>query len=109
MEVVGEEGIAIDEMTIYLKAELYDFSYLQQNSFDKEDAYCPLERQFPLFKLINRIFDMKLHFQSHDDARKYFLHLQNQIKNMNFLAFNSDPYKAAYASVEKLLDKGEAE
>ena len=50
MEVVGEEGTAIDDMIVYLKAELYDFSYLQQNSFDKEDAYCPLERQIPLFQ-----------------------------------------------------------
>ncbi len=43
MEVVGEEGTALEDMIIYLKAELYDFSYLQQNAFDKEDAYCPLE------------------------------------------------------------------
>ena len=28
MEVVGEEGISLDDMVIYLKAELYDFSYL---------------------------------------------------------------------------------
>ena len=51
MEVVGEEGTAIEDMIIYLKAELYDFSYLQQNAFDKEDAYCPLKRQIPLFQL----------------------------------------------------------
>ncbi len=56
MEVVGEEGIAIDDMVIYLKAELYDFSYLQQNAFDKEDAYCPLTRQIVLFQLMNKIF-----------------------------------------------------
>ncbi len=43
MEVVGEEGTALEDMIIYLKAELYDFSYLQQNAFDKEDAYCPLK------------------------------------------------------------------
>ena len=49
MEVVGEEGTASDEMIIYLKAELYDLSYLQQNAFDTEDAYCPLKRQMKLF------------------------------------------------------------
>ena len=31
MEVVGEEGIVLNDMVTYLKAELYDFSYLQQN------------------------------------------------------------------------------
>lgn len=104
MEVVGEEGTAIDEMIIYLKAELYDFSYLQQNSFDKEDAYCPLERQIPLFKLINKVFDKQFYFQSHDEARKYFLQLQNQIKNMNFVAFNSDQYRSSFAAIEQFID-----
>ena len=41
MEVVGEEGISFNDMITYLKSELYEFSYLQQNAFDKEDAYCP--------------------------------------------------------------------
>jgi len=104
MEVVGEEGTAINDMIIYLKAELYDFSYLQQNSFDKEDAYCPLDRQIPLFKLINRIFDKKFVFATQDEARKYFLQLQNQIKNMNFLPFNSEQYRHAFAAIEQAID-----
>ncbi len=104
MEVVGEEGTAIDDMVVYLKAELYDFSYLQQNSFDAEDAYCPLERQIPLFKLINKVFDKQFTFATHDAARKYFLQLQNQIKNMNFLAFNSDNYRGSFAAVEQFID-----
>ena len=33
MEVVGEEGIALEDMMIYLKAELYDFSYLAAECF----------------------------------------------------------------------------
>lgn len=105
MEVVGEEGIALEDMLIYLKAELFDFSYLQQNAFDKEDAYCPLERQIPLFKLINQIFDAEFHFQSHDEARHYFLTLQNAIKNMNFIPFKSEKYKTTFASIESQVEK----
>lgn len=104
MEVVGEEGTAIDDMIVYLKSELYDFSYLQQNSFDKEDAYCPMDRQIPLFQLINKIFLKKFHFATHDEARKYFLQLQNQIKNMNFLALNSDQYRHTFAEIEKNVE-----
>jgi V/A-type H+/Na+-transporting ATPase subunit A len=101
MEVVGEEGTAIDDMIIYLKSELYDFSYLQQNAFDKEDAYCPLKRQIELFKLINQIFDTRFKFHTHDEARQFFLSLQNQIKNMNFLAFHSHEYKHAFKKIEE--------
>lgn len=103
MEVVGEEGIALKDLYIYLKAELYDFSYLQQNAFDKEDAYCPLKRQIPLFQLINRIFDTPFNFRTHDDARQFFLGLQNQIKNMNFMPFESVQYRQAFAAVEETI------
>lgn len=105
MEVVGEEGIAIRDMVIYLKSELYDFAYLQQNAFDKEDAYCPLERQVPLFKLIGKVFESEFNFATHDEARSFFLALQNEIKNMNFMPFNSEQYHGAYAKLTEKIEK----
>jgi V/A-type H+-transporting ATPase subunit A len=106
MEVVGEEGTAIEDMVVYLKAELYDFSYLQQNAFDKEDAYCPLSRQVSLFELIKMVFLKDFVFQTHDEARQYFLNLQNKIKNMNFLSFNSDEYRKTYKEIVDMIHKG---
>lgn len=104
MEVVGEEGTSIDDLVTYLKAELYDFSYLQQNAFDKEDAYCPLKRQIPLFQLIHSIFKRHWNFTTHDDARQFLLTLQNQIKNLNTLAFNSQNYREHLKTIENLMD-----
>lgn len=103
MEVVGEEGIALDDMILFLKSDLYEFCYLQQNAFDKEDAYCPIQRQVELFKLILKIFDGNFAFDSHDEARSFFLNIQNEIKNMNFLPFHSPRYKEVHAEVEKKL------
>ena len=100
MEVVGEEGISLEDLIIYLKSELYEFCYLQQNAFDKEDAYCPLHRQFPLFNLIQKIFAAKFTFDNKDEARNYFLSLQNDIKNMNFMAFDKEEYKKAYQTID---------
>ena len=105
MEVVGEEGIALSELQIYLKGELYDFSYLQQNAFDKEDAYCPLKRQISLFLLINEIFDLQFEFNSHDEAREFFLDLQNQIKNMNFLPYDSEKYRKALSAIKEKIKR----
>lgn len=104
MEVVGEEGITLQDMVICLKAELYDFCYLQQNAFDKEDAYCPLERQIPLFLLIQKVFESHFHFESHDAARTFFLELQNEIKNMNFLPFQSERYQKALEKIEEKIE-----
>jgi V/A-type H+-transporting ATPase subunit A len=104
MEVVGEEGISMNDMITYLKSELYEFSYLQQNAFDKEDAYCPLQRQIPLFKLIYHVFDEVFTFDTHDMARNFFLELQNELKNMNFMPFKSDRYNQAWERIEKKLE-----
>ncbi len=103
MEVVGEEGITLRDMVIYLKSELYEFCYLQQNAFDKEDAYCPLERQVPLFQLVNKIFETEFHFDGHDSARSFFLDLQNDIKNMNFMPFKSERYEKSFARIEEKI------
>ncbi len=104
MEVVGEEGVALIDMIIFLKSELYEFAYLQQNAFDKEDAYCPLERQIEMFRLIQKIFDVEFDFDAHDEARSFFLTLQNDIKNINFLPFQSQAYKAAIHAAEQKID-----
>jgi V/A-type H+-transporting ATPase subunit A len=104
MEVVGEEGTAIDDMVIYLKAELYDFAYLQQNAFDKEDAYCPLKRQIPIFQLINKIIEMQFKFRTHDEARDYFIALQNLLKNLNFMPFESQIYKDSLVKIKAMIE-----
>lgn len=104
MEVVGEEGTAIPDLVVYLKSELFDNCYLQQNAFDEEDAYCPLSRQIPLFTLLNEIFAKEYNFQTHDEARSYFLKLQNTLKNMNFLSVDSQEYRRMYEQVRHMLD-----
>lgn len=103
MEVVGEEGISIEDIIIYLQAELFDFAYLQQNAFDKEDAYCPLERQKELFELIQMIFETPFKFSSHDEARSFFLQLQTRIKNLNFMRYKSDQYRTEKEAITKTL------
>ncbi|MFA5250925.1 MAG: V-type ATP synthase subunit A, partial [Parachlamydiales bacterium] len=101
MEVVGLEGIALDEMLIYLKAELYDLCYLQQNAFDQEDAYSSLPRQRELFDLMGAIFNARFNVEGHDEARTFFLTLQNEIKNLNFLPFESEAYQTKLAEIKK--------
>jgi V/A-type H+/Na+-transporting ATPase subunit A len=104
MEVVGEEGTSLEDLIIHLKAELYDFCYLQQNAFDKIDAYCPLDRQIPLFRLINFIFETDFEFASRDRAREFFLTLQGKMKSMNSTPFESDEYEKILASIHEMIE-----
>lgn len=105
MEVVGEEGVSLSDMITYLKSELFEYAYLQQNAFDKEDSYCPLDRQIPLFQLIMRIFEARFVFETHDEARSFFLELQNELKNMNFMPFKSPKYDQTLEHIEKKLER----
>lgn len=104
MEVVGEEGTSIEDLITHLKAELYDFCYLQQNAFDKVDAYCPLDRQIPLFNLVNFIFETSFDFSSRDQAREFFLQLQSKIKSLNSIPFETDEYKKNLAGIQELIE-----
>jgi V/A-type H+/Na+-transporting ATPase subunit A len=105
MEVVGEEGIALDDMVLYLKAETYDSGYLQQNAFDREDAYCPLKRQIPLFEFMNHLFHTQFDFHSHDETRRFFLELQNLVKTLNSLPFESELYRGHFAQIQEMVHK----
>nr|NGX28107.1 V-type sodium ATPase catalytic subunit A [Candidatus Anoxychlamydiales bacterium] len=104
MEVIGEEGISIEDMILYLKAELYDMCYLQQNSFDPIDTYSPINRSVMMFDLLQTIFDKTFKFDSTDDARSFFLDLQNDLKNVNYLVFESSEFKELLKRIENKLN-----
>ncbi len=96
-------------MVVYLKSELYEICYLQQNAFDKEDCYCPLERQIELFRLVSVQFSMTpFHFDTHDEARSCFLGLQNEIRNLNYLSFRSERYREVVEHVQEQIESRKA-
>jgi len=53
---------------------------------------------------VGRIFDMPFTFESQDAARSFFLELQNEIKNMNFLPFTSTIYAQAFEHIDNKLE-----
>lgn len=108
MEVVGEEGISLEDFIVYLQSELYDFAYLQQNAFSTEDVYCCMEKQIDLFSIIQDIFSHRYSFTSHDAARKFFLHLQSEVRNLHYVAFPSDQYVQSTQSIRDTLVAGES-
>jgi V/A-type H+-transporting ATPase subunit A len=104
MEVVGEEGISLDDMIVYLKGELYDICYLQQNSFDKEDSYCPIDRQMASLSIMGQILNKSFIFKTHDEARAFFLSLQHRLKNLNYLPLGVATYHQAVSDIRGLLN-----
>ena len=99
MKVVGEEGTSIEDFIIYLKSELIDTVYLQQNSFDAVDAACSEERQKYVFKFLCDILDAPMKFPGRDEARTFFSQLNQTMRDWN----GSEWKSAAFADLEKKI------
>lgn len=92
MKVVGEEGTSIVEFIDYLKGELFDAVYLQQNAFDSTDEATSSDRQLAMYVLIEEIIDARLHFTDKESARKFFQDLRQKYINWNSKKFDSAEY-----------------
>ncbi len=103
MKVVGEEGTAMADFIDYLKAELVDSAYLQQNAFDEHDAATPPERQQVVFAELEKIVATPFVFGSKDVARRFFLGLVQAFKDWHQTAWNSESFKAGQARIAALL------
>ncbi len=104
MEVVGEEGTSIEDFIVYMKSEFVDASYLQQNAFDKVDAYCPLDRQLDTFTVINDVLDKEFEaFEKHDTVRSYFLRLSTEFKQWNSVEFKTSEYEEKKEKILKYI------
>ena len=50
------------------------------------------------------LFDANFDFSFHDEARSFFLNLQNEMKNINFLPFGSERYLSAKKGVKEKIE-----
>jgi V/A-type H+-transporting ATPase subunit A len=50
------------------------------------------------------IFQSRLRFDSHDEVREFFLSLQNEVRNLNYLPFHSERYEEAVQQIKKMIE-----
>jgi V/A-type H+-transporting ATPase subunit A len=103
MQVVGEEGTSNADFVVYLKSELLDAVYLQQNSFDEVDAACSTDRQERLFRLVSLVLEREFAFTGKDQARDLFITLEEQLRNWNYAPEGSPAMAAAEARIGECL------
>ena len=108
MQVVGEEGTSIEDFVVYLKSELLDNVYLQQNSFDEVDAACPVERQKYLFDLVSTVLAHNFAFESKAEARDTFFTLTDHLRNWNYTPWGSEKLKELETAIKSTLASKEA-
>lgn len=103
MQVVGEEGVSLDDFVTWQKAALVDMAYLQQDAFDEVDVSVSLERQTRTFTLVERVLAARPPQGERDALRRHFTALTGALKNLNYSAEGSPEYSQHMAAIEGLL------
>ncbi len=106
MKVVGEEGTSLDDYIIYLKEEMLDAVYFQQNSFDLTEANCGADRQRYVIDKLVRILGSEYRLDDKDEARSFFNRMRQKFVDWNYTEYMSDAFKAAEADVDKQYAEG---
>lgn len=102
MKVVGEEGTSLEDYLVYLKEEMLDAVYFQQNSFDAVDANATVERQkYDLDKII-KILGSDFALSDKDEARTYFNQLRQKFLDWNYSEMASDSFKKIEGEIDDL-------
>ncbi len=103
MKVVGEEGTSLDDYIIYLKADLLDAAYIQQNSFDPVDHAVEPERQRCVYDLIMEILTAELALTTKEEARSWFNQMRQNLLDYNGKKWMSDDFKELEQAIRRLL------
>ena len=103
MKVVGEEGTPTSDFVTYLKSEFIDSVYLQQNTFDPVDSACGSKRQEYVFDKILSVIGKTFSFPDKNAARTFFQNLRQAFIDWNYIAWDTDDFKAQEAKIDELL------
>ncbi len=102
INILGDDGVPMSYHVNFWKSELVDFVILQQDAFDAIDALCPLERQRFMLDLVLDICAKDYEFEDFEQCRSFFKDLINQLRQMNYSAYESEQFWAYNESVKKM-------
>ncbi len=108
MTVVGEEGTSLKDYIDYLKGELLDFVYLQQNAFDRVDEATTAERQKYVFDFIYRILEAEFNFADKEKALQFFQRLRQEFRTWNSEEWSGQEFKNAEKRISALIEEKRA-
>ena len=106
INILGDDGVPVENHVTFWKAELIDFVILQQDAFDDIDCNSPLARQKYMLDLVAKICHTEFEFEDFNQVTAFFKGLINVLKQMNYSEFESDDFKKYLAQCEEMIAKG---
>jgi len=105
MLVVGEEGISLDDLVIFLKSEILDAVCLQQDSFDEVDRATSRDRQIEDFLLLMEMATHHFEFENKEAAKAGMNRLQNLFFQMKYSPHHGLKYEEYRREIGAMLGK----
>ena len=106
MKVVGEEGTSLNDYVTYLKSDMLDSVYLQQNSFDLIEANCGRTRQQYVTDKLVTVLGSEYELANKDEARGFINRMRQRFIDWNYTEFESEAFKKAEEAIDALYAEG---
>ena len=105
VQLVGPDALPENERLVLETAKMLREDFLQQNAFHKNDAYCPLKKQFDMLSLIMRFHHQaSLALSNGKELREVTASpAVGEIAKMKYIPL--DEFEKKYGEINKLIEK----
>ncbi len=103
INILGDDGVPVEYHDKFWKSELLDFVILQQDSFDKTDTNCSLERQKYMFNFVMSIARAERKFEDFEKCTIFYKELINALRQMNYSEYESEQFNKYKAQVDEII------
>ena len=108
INILGDDGVPVENHVTFWKSELIDFVILQQDAFDEIDAVTPMERQEAIVNMVIDICHTEFEFDNFNEVMDYFKKMINVCKQMNYSKFKSPEYDDFVKQLNELIQERKA-
>ncbi len=105
INILGDDGVPVEYHERFWKSELIDAVILQQDSFDKMDSNCPMERQKFMYNMVLEVCRSSFDLADFNECSQFFKGIINNFRQMNFSEWKSEAFEQYRAKVETAINE----
>jgi V/A-type H+/Na+-transporting ATPase subunit A len=105
INILGDDAVPTEYHRDFWRAEVLDFGFLQQDSFDDQDMNCPLKRQKYMFNLVMDLCHEDFEFENFTEVTDFYKKMINYLRQMNYSEFESKEFNSQKEGLEQLAEE----
>ncbi|MCX8042789.1 MAG: V-type ATP synthase subunit A [Desulfobacterota bacterium] len=107
INILGDDSVPLEYHITYHKAEVIDFTLLQQDAFDAIDASTPIKRQQYMVNKVLDVCSRSFAFDNFEEVGAFFRRIINIFRQMNYQEFMSERFRQLEAQLETVMQERE--